>query len=167
MSLFDPAEQKLLHTGSARVARAKWGRKIYPPAATPALQPVIPAAAIFDGLADDASVGMQPAASRQIAEGAEIPSEAMCAVHLELLEAFMVLKQAVVNSAVLDTYFGIVRQGKKDPGLAGKRERKWACFVGMAVGRFEGWWDRVVEGGEGVESVLPPLGEDRFDGSFV
>ena len=128
---------------------------------------MIPAAAIFDGLADDASVGAQPASSCQITEGAEIPSEAECAVHLELLEAFMVLKQAVVNSSVLDTYFGIVKQGKKDAGLAGKRERKWACFVGMAVGRFEGWWDRVAEGVGEVENSLLPLGEYRFDGSFV
>ena len=128
---------------------------------------MIPAAAIFDGLADDASVGVQPASSRQITEGTDIPSEAECAVHLELLEAFMVLKQAVVNSSVLDTYFGIARQGKKDAGLAGKRESKWACFVGMAVGRFERWWDRVAERVELVELLLPPLGEYRFDGSFV
>lgn len=68
-----------------------------------------------------------------------IPSVQACAVHLELLETFMILRRKVLHSNALDITFGITHNGRDDRPLAKRREEKWTKFVNLAVARFAIW----------------------------
>ena len=141
----------------------------YPPAKTPGEQAVIPKPEIFDAL------------HRQTAEVAARPTSAECAVHLQLLEKFVALKQKVLTSNALDRALGII---PKDTLVArgGKRQRvadetfkvrqtvKWPIFVRIAAARFLKWWRTCSRIGcspilhtqddilSMAETSLPPLG---------
>ena len=147
----------------------------------------IPAPVIFAGL-DDASTdsGSESAAAVKAAlEGdlepsPPLPSVAECAVHLEMLEAFVILKQKILTSNGLDRAFGIIPTHtamatirgrgvrwvrKDDPKFAPHRLQKWSAYVRLAAARFLAWWDALDEilfSGDRAsvmpETALPPLG---------
>jgi len=153
-------------------------QKKYPsdPASTGDDQPIIPPASLFSTL--------QPST----AELKGLPSVAECAVHLELLEAFLILKQKVLTSNALDRTFGLVpkdmihtvngkKERKRDPGFEARRNVKWPIFLRIASARFLKWFSslsRIMadEAGVGYEEweqdegrnvqltvdTLPPLG---------
>lgn len=167
MSVFDPVEQECLHRASLHehseyltlAETTKWKSKI-------------PNHAIFDELTDVAiSQSPQESDLADNANSESIPSIAACAVHLELLEAFMVLRMTVIKSGWLDKFFTIGPSiGKKDPPLEKRRQKKWVPAAILAVVRFEAWWKHFgsileTDGngtGETLTSeTLPPLGEHR------
>lgn len=137
---------------------------LYRPAETPAEQPVIPKPEIFDSLDN-------PAANL-----AALPTIAECAVHLQLLEKFVVLKQKILTSNRLDRAFAITpkeklvtRGGKRevqaDQTFKTRQAVKWPIFVRLAAARFLRWWRRCshVLHSQGdslrmAEVSLPPLG---------
>jgi len=159
--------------GSSKAALKALNRSVakkkYKAAQCEADEPQIPSAAIFE-----------PLFSAQSNSGARetpiLPSIAECAVHLELLECFFVLRQRVLKSDELDKVFGIAprhrvvkRKGKdvklKDPGMWERRQVKWPMFVEWSVVRFL-CWRRVVTarfsqaqapGWQLGEDNLPPL----------
>ena len=107
----------------------------------PEQRPIIPAAEIFDlhdGQADENT-------------GVAMPRISECAVHLELLEIFYVLRQQILVSESIDTAMGILPDrstitGKKgdkktfrDNTLWDRRQPKWERFVEFAVVRFLDW----------------------------
>ena len=137
---------------------------IYLPAKTPAERPVIPEPEIFDALDN-------PAANL-----AALPTTAECAVHLQLLEKFVVLKQKILTSNRLDRAFDIIpkeklvtRGGKRevqaDETFKTRQAVKWPIFVRLATARFLRWWRRcrplLHPQGDSLrmaEISLPPLG---------
>ena len=173
MSVFDPVEQECLH----RASRNSHFYKKYYPAKSPEQQPIIPNTAIFNTLTDlqaspltGAGVSIENNdASLQI-----LPSRASCAVHLEVLEAFMVLRMLVIKSGWLDKSFGVVPAKRNDALLAKSRPLKWIPAVILAVVRFEAWWsnvDSLLRTNSNAESslkqltldTLPPLGKQNSD----
>lgn len=95
-----------------------------------------------------------------------IPTLAECAVHLELLEAVLVLRARVLKSTALDRLFW--RLQLYFPPVS----EKWRRFVALAVIRFSVWWDSLgIVLGEGKGPVqldsnsLPPLGETNSFGA--
>ena len=137
---------------------------LYPPARTPSDQPVIPKPEIFDAL------------DNPTADPTALPTTAECAVHLQLLEKFVALKQKVLTSNRLDRAFAIVpkdelvtkggkRQVQADKTFKARQAVKWPIFVRLAAARFLRWWctcspivhpqgDRL----RMAETSLPPLG---------
>lgn len=117
-------------------------------------EPEIPSPAIFDIL--DGNV------KRGTADGS-IPSVAQCAVHLELLEAFKVLRETVLKSNQLDVLFDTLpiktyttqytyrrrryvprkrlRKPLKesDTTYFERRHAKWTAFANYAFQRFSIW----------------------------
>ncbi|KAH8591653.1 hypothetical protein B0O99DRAFT_690461 [Bisporella sp. PMI_857] len=82
------------------------------------------------------------------------PATAECAVHLELLEVFLALKQKVLTSNALDRAFSIVpndklvtvgrkRTREADATFQTRRAVKWPIYVRLAAARFLKWWDRL------------------------
>lgn len=90
-----------------------------------------------------------------------LPTVAECAVHLELLEAFYTMRIQVMQSTELDEFFDIESPEKRtvyrrkyllqkhryervpvqlrDDEFATRREKKWDCFLTIAVTRFIHW----------------------------
>ena len=112
---------------------------LYLPARTPDEEPVIPKPEIFDALHNPTE---NPAA---------LPTIAECAVHLELLEKFVALKQKVLTSNRLDRAFAIIpkdkivtERGKRniqaDQTFKERQAVKWPIFVLFAAARFLRWW---------------------------
>ena len=112
---------------------------LYPPARTPGEEPVIPKPEIFDALHNPAE---NPAA---------LPTIAECAVHLQLLEKFVALKQKVLTSNRLDRAFAIIpkdelvtkggkREIQADQTFKERQAVKWPIFVRFASARFLRWW---------------------------
>lgn len=136
----------------------------YPPAKTPSEQPVIPKPEIFDAL------------HHATTDLAALPSTAECAVHLQLLEKLVALKQKILTSNDLDRAFAIipkdkvVTQGRKkqrraDETFKARQAVKWAIFVRIAAARFLRWWGTCspTQRAEDhdlrmTETSLPPLG---------
>ena len=137
---------------------------LYLPARTPGEEPVIPKPEIFDALYNPAE---NPAA---------LPTSAECAVHLQLLQKFVALKQKVLTSNRLDRAFAIIpkdrlvtKRGKReiqaDQTFKARQAVKWPIFVRFAAARFLRWWricipilhpqdNRLTM----AETSLPPLG---------
>ena len=179
MSFTDKSHLDLLHKKSREATYPltkpfKFGtkRSQFPPAATEAEQPIIPNPKVFCSLAENLIDG----ASRTKIKTNDIPTVGECAVHLELLEAFLVLKTRVLQSNVIDRAFGIAAPAGKRINLKTLRERKWKGYVAIAVIRFEKWWqniDRVLSTArkeaespdtrpELTISTLPPLGKNLY-----
>ncbi|KAH0558382.1 hypothetical protein GP486_004960 [Trichoglossum hirsutum] len=132
-------------------------------------EPVIPRISIFAGLRDESK---EPRENQD--EGVQLPSVAECAVHLQLLESFHVLREKVLKSNALDRTFSIWpkiprrsaaeyrrnprRAAALDPTFQARRQKKWHIFVDLAVARFASWWGemdnilRLLDAGE-----IPPL----------
>ncbi|KAF1991264.1 hypothetical protein K402DRAFT_347332 [Aulographum hederae CBS 113979] len=92
----------------------------------------------------------------------DVPSIETCAVHLELLETFLVLQNKVLRFKKLDATFGIARHFQSPASLSKLREEKWKKFLKLAVARFNIWIEHVwEEGGEWSENGgfpgLPPI----------
>lgn len=137
---------------------------LYLPAETPAEQPVIPKPEIFDALDNPA------------ANFAALPTTAECAVHLQLLEKFVVLKQKILTSNRLDRAFDIIpkeklvtrggkRQVQADQTFKTRQAVKWPIFVRLAAARFLRWLRScsplLHPQGDSLglaETSLPPLG---------
>lgn len=118
-------------------------------------EPQIPSESIFNSLSNEPFIGVYDGA----------PSVAQCAAHLELLEAFVVLRKRVINSNALDVAFGIWQKRGNDPSLSQRRQTKWTKFVQIAVMRFRIWfliWGPygIARDAIGVQAsqLLPPLG---------
>lgn len=118
-------------------------------------EPDIPSPAIFAGLGTDAS-------DEDKQEDA-LPSTAHCAVHLELLEAFKILRECVIQSNQLDVLFDTMPQKQytsslqysggryvrrkmllkpvkdHDTTFPERRKGKWVGFVNCAFLRFASW----------------------------
>ena len=142
----------------------------YLPAKTPGEQPVIPKPEIFDALHHPA------------ADLAALPTTAECAVHLQLLEKFVALKQKILTSNALDRALAIVpkdklvaqggkRQRQADDTFKARQAVKWPIFVRIAAARFLKWWSTCSRIGcspillhaqdnrlRMAEIALPPLG---------
>ena len=136
----------------------------YPPAKTPGEQPVIPKPEIFDAL------------HLPTADLAALPTTAECAVHLQLLEKFVALKQKVLTSNDLDRALGIIpkdklvvqggkRQRRADETFKAQQAVKWPIFVRIAAARFWKWWGScspMLHAQDNklrvTETSLPPLG---------
>ena len=116
-----------------------------------------------------------------------VPSLARCAVHLELLEAFKLLRETVIKSNQLDVLFDTLpekhyitvsryRRGryvrqrtflkKLDSSYQERRKAKWLKFVDYAFNRFSKWAagiDKspaaIAKGGRRLAAeFIPPLG---------
>ncbi|KAI9375936.1 hypothetical protein BJX61DRAFT_548457 [Aspergillus egyptiacus] len=94
-----------------------------------------------------------------------LPTISEVAIHLEMLEVFHKLRQDVIQSAELDSAFGISAQQRRGVTFEQKRKVKWEYFLSIAVVRFS-QWIKVVEkklqaGGVGmahpIYMLLPPL----------
>ncbi|KAM5342233.1 hypothetical protein ACJ41O_015264 [Fusarium nematophilum] len=136
------------------------------PAQTPEQRPVIPAPDIFvlDTI-DGQGAGNAPDTS--------IPQVSECAIHLELLETFYILRQRILTSKHIDNAMGIspnreTKIGKKgdrktfkDITLWERRQPKWPKFVEFAVVRFLHWRSKLVyfleAGSDITDENLPPI----------
>ena len=117
----------------------------------------IPSPEIFAALENPTSASDSP------------PTTAECAVHLELLEVLLALKQKVITSNALDRAFSIVPKDKlvtvgrkrtrvADATFQTRRAVKWPVYVRLAAARFLSWWNRldvIMSDGKS----LPPLGK--------
>lgn len=123
--------------------------------------PLIPSPSIFVSLHHRSQSGAE-------VETGALPTIAECAVHLELLEAFVILRQKVLSSNALDRAFGIApkdtlatvrgrRVRKPDNTFAERRKAKWPIYLRLAAARFLMWW-LSSDGGAVSEKSLPPLG---------
>jgi hypothetical protein len=140
MSFIDDSNLRLLHEQSQLATSQLFKPSLlgskgpqFPPAPTKAEQPVIPDPSIFGNLRSRNS----PASIH----GA--PTIGECAVHLELLEALLVLKTKILKSNSLDRAFGIANPARGTKGFEKVRERKWKGYVALAVFRFEKWWKNI------------------------
>jgi len=127
-------------------------------------QTIIPPNSLFASLNnDDVNTGL--------------PRAAECAVHLELLEAFLILKQKVSTSNVLDRALGIRPDPRnlKKKTFQQRRDMKWPIYTQLAAARFLKWWTdlgEILKNGQSArlkqdatkqlaitDATLPPLGE--------
>ena len=81
-----------------------------------------------------------------------LPTQAQCAVHLELLECFHALKENVMGDEQVGRWLGLSSESRADAGavepgeqqhqmgLKERHEMKWQAFLELAVQRFEAWW---------------------------
>jgi hypothetical protein len=110
----------------------------------------------------------------QVKDIAALPSVAECAAHLQLLEAFLILKQKILTSNALDRAFSIIPQNKitvtyrrkkleKDATFGDRQLVKWPVFVQLAATRFLAWWENLAQPDEKTGQImdrnLPPLGK--------
>jgi hypothetical protein len=152
--------------------RSPWQPPKFRIAASSDEEAVIPPTAIFAGLQDE---GRDPRENQN--DGVQLPSVAECAVHLQLLESFQVLREKVPKSNALDRTFSIrpittrrsvAGYGRNrrqvavaDSTFQTRRQKKWHIFVDLAVARFTAWWGemdnilRLLDAGE-----IPPLGKN-------
>jgi hypothetical protein len=161
-----------LHESSQQTfkkAQPKLTKRRYQLSKSRAEDPRIPAPTLFDQLKPNNVLGSE--ADVPLA----FPSVSECAVHLELLECFFVLKQRILKANELDPVYAIVpnhqtvsRDGKnvklKDPMLWERRQVKWPIFVEWAVARFLFWgravtekWSKLPLDWEFTTDDLPPL----------
>ncbi|KAK4444485.1 hypothetical protein QBC34DRAFT_415016 [Podospora aff. communis PSN243] len=113
----------------------------YKPAKGSSEIPVIPAPEIFQ----------QETRITEKDPGARLPTVSECAIHLELLEVFFVLRERILRSAEIDKSMGISlkRETKtghkgdkktlKDDTFETRRKTKWPKYVEFAVARFLDW----------------------------
>ncbi|KAK0640824.1 hypothetical protein B0T16DRAFT_460967 [Cercophora newfieldiana] len=137
---------------------------LYKPAKSRSEEPAIPAPEIFQH--------EPPAADKD--STSRIPTISECAIHLELLEAFFVLREKVLRSDDIDKAMGISRNRETKAGYNGdtktlkdttfekRRLEKWPKFVEFAVVRFLGWhaWLAKIPRPKDIASFqyrLPPL----------
>ncbi|KAK1833735.1 hypothetical protein QBC39DRAFT_328710 [Podospora conica] len=135
----------------------------YKTAESPEDEPVIPAPEIFQETNDSNSDSET-----------RLPSISECAIHLELLEAFLVLRERIIRSTDIDMSMEIApkRETKtgvrndtltlKDDTLGKRRQEKWPKFVQFAVARFLEWRAHLNR-----KYPLPPVKTDTtkpFDG---
>lgn len=177
MALISPASLATLHAvGSAEIAALQGspsGRYAYIPGKKDQVC-IVPDAALFRCLP---TTDPGPKA---------LPTASECAVHLEMLEVFRALRDAVIQSNELDKAFGISPQKKvryrkkregwkyvavpveiRDPAWEDRRKLKWKYYLSIAAARFHMWINLVNEhlGKAAVgapplkELLLPPLGE--------
>jgi len=179
MSYTDNHQLDVLHKQSREATSRllkpfKFGTKRSPflSAATEAEQPIIPDPKVFCSLSENQIDVCSPTKI----ETNDAPTVGECAIHLELLEAFLVLKTKVLQSNAIDSAFGIAAPVRKRTNLKTLRERKWKGYVALAVIRFEKWWqniDRVLATApkeaessdtrpELTISTLPPFGKDFY-----
>ena len=124
---------------AARQDLEKESRTKFRPASKREEEPIIPPLALFSALEtrNENSTGF--------------PNVAECAVHLELLEAFLILKQKILTSNSLDRTFNIVpkdtlhtvsgkKERKQDPTFKTRRAVKWPIYIRLAAARFLQWW---------------------------
>ncbi|KFA81371.1 hypothetical protein S40288_06041 [Stachybotrys chartarum IBT 40288] len=162
MSHVVPFHLRNLHSASkAEAASLEWSQRhsnvstLYPNRAVAADdEPKIPDPGLFATLINTAP------------GGADLPTPAECAVHLELLETFYKLRVDVIMHAYLDTAFGLEINKKtvyrrtydiakyqyvmkptqlRDTTWPSRRRRKWLYFLGIAVNRFEIWVKKMDE----------------------
>lgn len=179
MSFTDNYQLDVLHKQSREATSRllkpfKFGtkRSPFPSAATEAEQPIIPDPKVFCSLSENQNDVALPTKIKNN----DVPTVGECAVHLELLEAFLVLKTKVLQSNAIDRAFGIAAPTGKRTNLKTLRERKWKGYVALAVIRFYKWWqniDRVLSTARKeaetsdtcrklTTSTLPPLGKDSY-----
>jgi len=133
-------------------------------AKTPEEQPICPPNSLF------ASLNNNDVNTR-------LPRTAECAVHLELLEAFLILKQKVSTSNALDRALGIRPDPRnvKKKTFQERRDNKWPIYTWLAAARFLKWWTNlgeILKNGRFAwfeqeatqqlaitDATLPPLGE--------
>lgn len=160
----DGAGQSSFMRNYERSAELKKLGTLYLPATTPEEQPAVPRPEFFDSL-DNLNGDLDA-----------LPTISECAVHLQLLEEFVALKQKVLTSNSLDRAFAIVpkgtlvsRAGKKQLGadytFKERQAVKWPIFVRIAAARFLRWWTRSspalqVQGNRlsMAENLMPPIG---------
>ena len=163
-SSHDDSKKSLFTRDRERREESEKLATLYPPARTPDEQPVIPKPEIFDAL-DEPTANL-----------AALPTTAECAVHLQLLEKFVALKQKVLTSNRLDRALAIVpkdklvtqggkRQLQTDETFKARQAVKWPIFVRLAAARFLRWWRtcKPILHPQGnrlrlAETSLPPLG---------
>ncbi|OKL57187.1 hypothetical protein UA08_07335 [Talaromyces atroroseus] len=101
-------------------------------------RPLIPAPSLFKSLTITTTTK-----ARMGEDGYFLPTPAQCAAHLELLEVFFALRYNIVNSAALDTTFGVEHIYKKtkirDNTFQDRRREKWEFYLKIAVQRFDTW----------------------------
>ena len=105
---------------------------------------------------------------------ADLPSNAECAAHLELLEAFFVVRQTVIKSKPLDEVYGtkpvhktVTRRDGSDRKLKddewwNTRQVKWTRYLELAVARFDAWHRHIQKSDVSsslqiTNATLPPL----------
>ncbi|KAL8849343.1 MAG: hypothetical protein Q9221_005694 [Calogaya cf. arnoldii] len=129
----------------------------------------VPSPALFEDLDED----LDAAQSDKDKYSEIFPSIAQCAVHLELLECFKLLRETVIKSNHLDVLFDTLPQkryttsyvnngrGRRvlrrrplrpikdhDSTFQERRKKKWQHFVGFAYLRFQIWAFRINDYGE-------------------
>lgn len=143
---------------------------------------LIPAPSLFKSL----DITNSPSPTTE--NGGCLPTIGQCATHLELLEVFFALRYNIINSAALDTTFGVKAKEEivyrkkfdrptgryiykktqlRDDTYQNRRREKWDFYLKIAVMRF-GTWIRAVsqiveeqaraKGGVVSLPYLPPLG---------
>lgn len=123
-------------------------------------QPLIPPHSLFASLNND-----------KVEVDTGLPQTAECAIHLELLETFLILKQKVDTSNVLDRALGI-RPDPKKKTFQARRDLKWTIYTWATAAPFLKWWSElgeILKNGQFeqdntnqwdiTDAVLPPLGE--------
>ena len=114
---------------------------VYKPAANRNDEPVIPAPELFQ----------HKALAEEKSSTAGLPTVSECAIHLELLETFFVLREKILRSDDIDKAMGISRKRETKTGYSGdtktlkddtfetRRREKWPKYVEFAVARFLAW----------------------------
>lgn len=138
----------------------------YQTAPTKAEEPLIPSPDTFSQLENPTPPA--PATSPVL------PTAAECAVHLELLETFYVLRQRILKSETLDKLFDLKAEPRevtkkdgtklklKDTTLWTRRERKWHKYLELAVVRFLRWWKIARRGIDTTPTNTPTISKERL-----
>ncbi|ERF76412.1 hypothetical protein EPUS_06970 [Endocarpon pusillum Z07020] len=149
MALLSDVGHQTLHqlSQASMTSIAKHLPTRYKTAPTKAQEPLIPSPDTFGQLESPA-----PPATPAPDPSPLLPTVAECAVHLELLETFYVLRQRILKSETLDTVFDLKENPRevtrrdgtklrlKDTTLWTRREQKWHKYLELAVVRFLAWW---------------------------
>lgn len=154
MALVSPYDTALIHEFSRREVVRLLSESLTPTSASPPLIQAPPESFFTSQLDDD-----------DIEPKDGVPSLQACAVHLELLEAFMVLRRRVMLSNALSVTFSCSRNFNSTPeNLERIHKEKWQKFVELAVARFKIWLKYIRENFQCREtiqhrfgSMLPPI----------